>query len=348
MRIISSWILKLLIPRTVGSVLSLSFVVWVVQSVRLTDLLTLHHIGIKNFFLLNLHMFPAFLIIVLPISISVACGIAMILLKEGCVFTTVQSLAIHLRQITIPVLILSSFFCALSLFSNLYLIPVAYKKMYDFETKMFAQVETPQKNGCLFAFDSASIYAKKQVNANTYEDVYISYISDKEERILIHAKTTVLENNVFLLDDVLLTIHASDDDIQTLHLAQHQIDISQYMRVYHIPLRSYDKTAYELIFSKTTDPDKRREEIARLCYSLSSSLLVFIYPLINILTIMNTPYSRGGRGNELEKSLTIVLFIHAISLMLLNASFNNILFAYLHCVLLVIMLSLLIFLATKK
>lgn len=348
MRIIRSWILRLLIPRTIGSILSLSFVVWMVQSLRLTDLLSVNHIGIKNFFILNLYLFPSFLIIVLPISLSLACGVTMMILKEGQVFTTVQSLAIHLRQLAAPLFMMSGLLWILSLFSNFYFIPIVTKRMYHFETQILSKVEAPQKDGCLFAFDSVSIYAMRQTNANTYEDVYVAYLSQKDERILAHAKTAVLENNNILMQDVLLTIHANDEDIHTVHLSQHQVDISPYLQVKHMPLRSYDKTIDELIFSKTTDPDERNEEIARLCYHLSSSLLVFIYPLINILMVMHTPYSRDGRGNELEKALTVVLFIHAISLMLLNASFNNVLFAYLHCALLVIMLSFLVFLVTKK
>ena len=106
MRTVNSWILKLLVPRSIMSIISLSFLVWIVQSLRLTDLLNDNSIGIKNFVILNLYLLPSFAIIVLPISLSLAFGFTLMRLKKERVFTTVQSLAIQLKSLVAPMFLL--------------------------------------------------------------------------------------------------------------------------------------------------------------------------------------------------------------------------------------------------
>ena len=172
-------------------------VAWLLQITRLFTITNFLHIEVFDILLLSLYLIPNLLTVIVPFILIFGLLLCFIKLKKDNELISILSLGLGLNpfrsSLTVFCLIMISFFIIL----NLYLAPKVYgiykikefeiRNTLDFNKMVFSNFLNLDKNTILD-------FNKKD---NQYEDIFISFIDDKENIVYAEKGNIFSKNNQY-------------------------------------------------------------------------------------------------------------------------------------------------------
>lgn len=304
-------------------------IIWLLQSLRLMDILTKGSVTFFEFLQLTALLLVPILYIVIPVALFIATLLALFSMESNNEVIALKSVGVSNKEIWYAVLPVSIVVFIIHLAISTYILPVSYSNFYSMQRSMRDKVITAALEEGVFNTDvkNLTFYVGKKVAPYLYHDILIHDMRNKNKRITITAKAGTIVPMAHGIGFVL-----KDGSNQIEDVPKQEISIG-FFSEYSV---SFDSGAVEQTQSKTTNemflPELfasqgksnsiHMQHVAHAMQRINWPVLCIILPIVSIFLGLR---STGARNKHISRYAMVSIAVTAIiSVVLLS---NNIAWA---------------------
>tara|TARA_Y100001960_G_scaffold118961_1_gene127398 strand:+ start:280 stop:1362 length:1083 start_codon:yes stop_codon:yes gene_type:complete len=230
---IDLYIIRVILKPFFSTLFILVGMIWLLQSIRLMDLVINKNMDILDFLAMSVLMMPSMLLILFPLAFfsGVYSGLKKMVLDSE--MDAIFAAGISRLNILRPLFILSLIFVGITYFISLYAMPAGRIQFYEIKQKMQENADTLQVEPGTFnkMDENITIYVKEIQNNQWMKNIVVFDNTNKEIPVTWTAEEGVLKldknnkPNLFLLKGTRQEIGESQTSV--LGFVSHQIDLSK-------------------------------------------------------------------------------------------------------------------------
>lgn len=171
--------------------LAVLLVVWMIQSIRIIELILSHDASVRDFFWLSLYTVPYILFVTFPISL--VCTLLYVIKKmyNYNELMMLQCLGKSKKQIGFSFVYFSLMLCAVHYFISFYVMPLSYRNFRVLEEEVKTQYTTIFIEDGSFTekFDGLTLYVGKRIGKNKFSHIFIHDARNTEKTIIVTAES---------------------------------------------------------------------------------------------------------------------------------------------------------------
>ncbi len=257
-------------------------IAWLLQITRLFTLTNLIQIDILNIINLSFFLIPNLLSVILPFIVIFGIVLCFIKLNKDKEIITIFTLGLELKPIKYSLFLFSFMVAILYICLNFYISPKIYEiyKLKEFELRNTINFNKMIATNFYKINDETTLDFKK-IN-NTFEDIFINLINDKEDIIFAKEGNIKNENNTFvfqLIDGFKLSIDKNINQIEKLEFKNYVIELQSDNNA---KFNNYDRNTLTIF------DDINNKDFKNIGYKIFDIILclliVFIFYRNNIVT----------------------------------------------------------------
>ncbi len=330
-------------------IISVLSVIWIIQSIKIIELIFSHNPPIRYFLQLSLYIIPYTLFIITPIALMSTLLYVTRKLWFDNELIMLQSLGVTKMQITSSFLVFTLLVCILHYLISFYIMPLGYRKFCVLEKEVESQYAT------LFIEESSfnklsglTIYVGYKIGKNKFSNIFVYDSRNKQNSIVMtaeHGELIVVKtsNSIKL---VMYNGSYQEENKKTKHnsilfFKNYNVEISLDLLIGIKKDRMLEANEYYITEMLWLDKNlsinqKQRNKIITYGHQR------IIYPLINItitmiiVAIILHGYKNHRNSNIFLFAFTVSVGILLINLILQNMSLKNIIFTYISYIIIVL------------
>jgi len=284
-------------------------IAWLLQITRLFTLTNLIQIDVLNILYLSLFLIPNLLSVILPFIIIFGILLCFIKLNKDKEIISIFTLGLQLKPIKYSLILFSTIVCIIYICLNFYISPKIYEiyKIKEFELRNTVNFNKMIATNFFKINKDTTLDFKK--NNNTFEDIFINLVNEKED--IIFAKKGDIKNDgnnfIFQLSDGFkLSINNNIDQIEKLEFKNYIIELQNNS---HSKFNNYDRNTITIIH------DIKNRNFLNIAYK--------IFDIILCLLIIYIFYRNNILTNNFSIKNNVYFIVSSIIILLINQLLKN-------------------------
>jgi len=282
------YIIRVILKPFFSTLFILVGMIWLLQSIRLMDLVINKNMDLVDFLLMSVVMIPGMLLVLFPLSFfsGVYSGLKKMVLDSE--MDAIFAAGISRLNILKPLFVLSLLFVGCSYFISLYAMPKGRMMFYELKEKVKSEADTLQVEAGTFnpVDENITIYVKDIKDNQWLKNIIVFDRSVPTSDVTWTAEEGVLkldknnEPNLILINGTRQEINNQQTSV--LGFSSHQIDLTkQAHRKSTRPKKAAERYIHELLETDHLKTDKQRNKFKgefykRLLWPLAPIALMFI------------------------------------------------------------------------
>lgn len=323
MGIIPRYILRQLVAVTLFVTVTLSFAIWLAQSLRFVELIVNRGLNLSSFLHLTLLLVPSFLSFLLPIALIVAVLFTYNKLASDSEVVVIQAIGLGPLQLAQPALWLAGVVVLAGYTLSLYFLPLSYRSFKDLE------------------FDARNDYSAlllREGSFNTLADGITVYLRSRETRgelhgLILHDSRVAARQVTMLAERGMLTVSAEGPRVIMLNGSRQEVERDSG----RLSLLYFDRYSVDLGRIPQSRADRWREPrerfLGELFYPgndvdqvmaarlraegharLTGPLYSLAFALVGLAALLSGEFNRRGLGRRITVAASAVVLLQIASL----------------------------------
>ena len=289
------------------SVVVLTAIVWLTQSLQRVELLVEHGESFGAFLLITLLMLPSLLAIVVPIAFFAAVLYALSKLHSDSELVVLFAAGCGRWRIAAPVLALAAFCAALTLAINVWMMPAGYRLMKQRIAEIRADIASGLVRSGEFTtpIEGITFYAQEALSGGRYRFLLIEDSRNPDRPSAYMAERGVFRKDqnapqLVLADGNYQTYDPEKGEVTFVNFDQTSLDMSQFVKpTGELQLELTERYLHELFFpdlSNSWAAQNRGRLLSEGHSRLATPLYNFAFAMIALAALLTGGYSRRGYG----------------------------------------------------
>lgn len=315
----------------------LSFVIWLIQSLRFVDMVVNRGLPVTEFLWLAMLIMPRFITLILPF----ACVIATIYVYNRLIadreLMVLRAAGLSNLKLARPAVRLAVVTALVAYVLNIYLLPVSYREFSDLRYSITSDYSTMLlQEGAFNTLPSRyTIFFRERREAGVLNGILVHDGRDPDEPVtfLAHEGSLVSTDNgprLVLIEGYQQRVNRKDGSISFLKFAKQTIDVN--IASGTAPVRSKRKPE-EMFLWELFDPGLRNHEFYGKNYEkywaeghsrVVSPLLSLGFVLAALAILLSGDFSRRGQNKRILAATLLVVLFYSTGIAAFNISSDNI------------------------
>jgi lipopolysaccharide export system permease protein len=333
MKSLSRYVLKETLTLTFALTLVFSAAVWLVQSLRLIDLLVNRGLSVGLFMELAMLIFPRFIEIVLPIAIFLAILFSYNRLISESELIVMRAAGLSQTTLARPALILASIGALILLVLSTYVLPAANREFKDlqFEIRNHFASALIQEGVFNTLSDRLTVYVRSRDRRGELGGLIIHDTRDPKRPVTLFAEQGALVDTpdgprVLMANGSRQQFDEDGGKLAVLSFERYTLDLQNNKEVVAARQRQPDERyLHELLFDN--DEASRRAFGTGLTLELHLQLLApfaaIVFALIPLVCLLPGDFNRRGQGRRILAAIVCAVLFQIIDLGCKNLASHN-------------------------
>ncbi len=320
MSIHTRYIIKNLLSPLLIITLALTFIIWLVRSMRFLELIVNNGLPFWEFLYLSVLLVPLFLTIILPVALLIAVIQTYSKLSTDRELVILSAAGMNSVGLATPAIILAIIVTLFLQFLTIYVTPKAYEefrnKQLDFKNNSSLLLlqdgvfNTPLK-GLTFYIDS------HDVNGNLY-GILVHDRNRKNPVTLIAKEGKLSQTNSGIILDVMggrQETEKEDGTADILFFDSYSMNMSTYKEDKGIRVKGPEEKTLGELFESDSKKDQKtiRDEITEAHYRITWPMLSLTFTFLALIPFLTTYFRRSGNGRH-------IIIISCLSVLIVSSS----------------------------
>ena len=309
-------------------ILTLSSIMWLVQSLRYVELISNKGIPILLFLEMLVYLFPNIFVITIPIAILLGTLFIYNKLIMDHELVAMQAAGVSRGQLAKPVIMLSLLFTVFLYSITLYFLPFSFRK-HRYMVLLLKQesLTSLMSDGQFSTFKNYTIYAHRRDTKGQFSGVLVFDASQPDKTIFFMAEKGILVNKE--AEGYLLFINGNR---QEQHLNTSKPSILYFDRYIIDPknkifenkkeirlLRAYERSTKELLSStEPLDPITQKDFAVAAHQRLIFPLYAFVFGCLGVTSLLLGQFNRKGHAGRIGLACCVTLFVEVLEMILFH------------------------------
>ena len=323
---LTRYVLKQTLVLTLAFTLVFSAAVWLVQSVRLVDLIVNRGLSIAVFAQLAVLIFPRFVEIVLPIAIFLAVLFCYIRLISESELIVMRATGVSQIALARPALILAGLGVLTLLALSTYLLPAANREFKDLQFEIRNRFASALIQEGVFntISDRFSVFVRSRDRRGELAGLLIHDMRDPKKPVTLFAERGALVNSQNGPRVLMMNGSRQQYDLETGKLAvltfeRYTLDLPGAKDAPGARVREPD----ERYFHELLDPGTNSGLISELHLRLVMPLDALVFALIPLACLLPGDFNWRGQGRRILAATAIAVLFEVLDLGIKNMASRN-------------------------
>ncbi len=312
MNSLTRYILRQTLVLTVAFTLVFSAAVWLVQSLRLIDLIVNRGLSIGLFLQLAILIFPRFVEVVLPIAIFLAVLFGYSKLIAESELVVMRAAGLSQGMLARPALVLGGFGMLILLVLSTYLLPASFREFKDlqFEIRNRFAATLIQEGVFNTISDSLTVYVRNRDRRGELTGLLIHDTRDPHKPVTLFAERGALVDTpdgprILMVNGTRQQLDRETGKLSVLTYERYTLDLSDQRDAASLRYREpEERYLHELLFE--TAPGDTRLAL-ELHLRLVTPITAIVFALIPLVCLLPSEFNRRGQG--LRVLIAVVLAV---------------------------------------
>lgn len=325
MRAVDSYIFRQLAVTTLGIALTLTFAIWLTQSLRLFDFIVNRGLPADQFLVFAGLLMPSFLGVVLPVAAFAAILFVYNKLIIDSELVVLRAAGLSFYQLARPAILLGLIVTALCYLITLYLLPASFREFKDRQWSLRSDYSTVLLQEGIFAEveDGLTVYVRERAEDGTLLGVMVHDSRDKGETVTLIAKRGALIDQgagpvVILFDGSRQEMARESGKLSVLNFDRYAVELGN-VAPKQLAWRwrePKERFMSELLRNSTVPEDirYRRELVAEAHMRIVTPLYAFAFVLVGLAGMLCGEFSRRGQTKRILGSVVCVGVLEGVML----------------------------------
>ncbi len=307
MRSLDLYIFRQCLAPLVFSVLVITVIVWMTQSLQRLDILVEHGSGFAAFAWLSILIVPSLLSVIIPFALFGAALYALQRLHADSEIAVIHAAGVSRWRIAGPLLFIAAGASLVTLWVNLDLMPRSYRILKQTVADIRSDFATSVLRSGEFTtvIDGLTIYVEEARPGGQFEGLLVSDYRNGENPETYMAQKGLLQETVngpvlYLLNGNVQTVDDATGEIEFVNFRDTAVNISDFSKGGgELQLELTERYLSELFNPDMTnawDRENASKLIAEGHNRLASPLYAIAYALLATYTLIGGAYNRQGYG----------------------------------------------------
>jgi len=296
--------------------LTLTGIVWLVQSLRFIDYIVNQGIDVSMFLYISLLMIPLFLFSIFPVALFVSVLMVYNKFISDSELIVLKSAGLSRINLAIPALIVALFVTAISYFISAYLLPASYREFKDTEVFIRNNYASALLQDGVFSNPTKglTIYIESRGREGLLNGILAHNSRNPEKPMTIMAEEGILYNTangprIDFINGHIQQIAEKTGNLEVLDFEKYEFDLSMYTKASERNWRTTEESyIHELLFPYHVSEKLHKKFIAEGHYRLVWPLFSLVLALVAIAALFSGQFNRRGQWKRIL-SATIISFI---------------------------------------
>ena len=302
---VERYLLKQLVISVAFVALTLTFAIWLSQSVRFVDFIVNRGLSIGTFLYFTALLMPSLVAVVLPIALFISVMFTyyrMSLDRELIVMRATGMSALSLGR---PAIVLGLLVMMVGYGFNLYLLPVTYRQFADMKSSFRDDVAgaVVQEGKFNSLSDSLTVYVRARDRSGQLYGILAQDSRKKDEPVTYMAERGAIVSTpegprVVLVNGSRQSYSPETGKMTLLQFERHSVDLSIFSRQQGASYRQpAERFVHELLIPGDSEADRyyAKRLIAEGHNRLASPLLSITFTLIALACLLSGEFNRRGQ-----------------------------------------------------
>jgi lipopolysaccharide export system permease protein len=280
--------------------LSLTGIIWLTQVLRFIDFMLNRGLAFSDFCYLTGLMFPALLLVIMPISLGIAVVYTINRLTADSELIVLYAVGISKLQLVRPILFMGCICLLICYVLSLYLMPVANTKFQDIRTFFRDKYASVLLEEEVFnsPVDGMTVFIRQRDADNTLHNILLHDNRNPKETVTLIADRGTIEQTAsgprfYLTHGVRQTLR--DGRVSWLSFDNYAIDVAFYAKNVERKYKPEERTFAELLNVDGLNEKERRTYRAEAHYRLTWPLFNLMMPLTAMAALFSGSFNRRGQ-----------------------------------------------------
>lgn len=310
MRSLDLYIFRQCLAPLIFSILVITVIVWMTQSLQRLDILVEHGAGFTAFAWLSILIVPSLLSVIIPFALFGAALYALQRLHADSEIAVIHAAGVSRWRIAAPLLVIAAGAMLATLWVNLDLMPRSYRTLKQSVADIRADFASSVLRSGEFTtvINGLTIYVEVARPGGQFEGLLVSDYRNGEDPEIYMAQKGLLQETVngpvlYLKNGNVQTVDEAEGTIEFINFKDTAVNISDFSKGGgELQLELTERYLSELFRPDMTnawDRENASKLIAEGHNRLASPLYAFAYVLLAIYTLIGGSYSRQGYGRRI-------------------------------------------------
>lgn len=323
-------------------ILSFTFIIWIIESIKIIELIINHGASISFFLEISLYLLPYMLYIIMPLCVLFTVLYIAKKLYDNGELIALESLGFSYDSLIKPFFYFSITVAILHYFISLYILPASYKHFKTLEANLRNNYAALILEEGVFSnkINGLTIYIDNKSSINTFNKIFIYDTQNERQKIVIMAEYAELQ---YIKDDDVIELNMHNGSYQDTDLLKNRNSMLFFKNyVLKIKLNTSNYNA------AVSTPDANERYINQMLWDVDevnekkrNKIIVYghkriLWPIYNILitliiisTVLKYPYSRGSNQNRFILSFIICFVFILLNFITEHISMKNLSYIFL-------------------
>lgn len=312
---------------TVFVTLTLTFAIWLTQSLRLIELIVDGGAPLRLFATLILLTLPSFLAIVMPIGLVAAILFTYNRLTTDSELVVMRAAGLSPLALAKPAVLLGVVVMMIGYALNLYVAPAANRELIQLRTLVQTEYSTVFLREGVFndVSDGLTVYVRERAGDGELNGILIHDTRGADTAVTVTAERGVLLNaeagaRVIVYNGSRQEVDERTGKLSELYFDRYAIDL-QIFKPEFAPRapEPRERDIGELLRPHDgDDPIPRGELIAELHQRLSAPILAVSFAMIGLASLLSGEFNRRGQARRIVAAILFVILLQSAELGLSN------------------------------
>jgi lipopolysaccharide export system permease protein len=315
--VLTWYILKQCLSSLLLASFSIIGLVWLGQTLRLVELLVNKGALFIDFLYVTLLGVPFWLVIILPISTTIAATSVMSKMQQDKELLAMSAAGISPFRIGLGPIILGSLISLFLMINSTYLMPATYSQYKTFMTNLRASapIIILQEGVFIDITKGLTIYIHDKQSDNVFKDIFIRDSRSDDMVVEIHAeKATVTIDNenpsIVLFNGIRTQFTETSTKAQILEFESYKLNMAQEFVTNGDRPQDYNEMGIGELLTKTASNQHYQDEMrAEGHFRLSSPFLAISLVIIVISVFLRSRFQRGHYWQQISIVAGLTIFI---------------------------------------
>jgi lipopolysaccharide export system permease protein len=325
MRAVDFYIFRQLAVTTLGVGLTLTFAIWLTQSLRLFDFIVNRGLPADQFLVFAGLLMPSFLGVVLPVAAFASVLFVYNKLIIDSELVVLRAAGLSFFQLARPAILLGLVVTALCYLITLYLLPASFREFKDRQWSLRSDYSTVLLQEGIFAEveDGLTVYVRARTNDGTLLGVMVHDSRDPQETVTLIAERGALVDHgagpvVILLDGSRQEMVRESGKLSVLNFDRYAVELGTvaHQRQSWRWREPKERFMSELLRNSTVPEDVRyrRELVAEAHMRVVTPLYAFAFVLVGLAAMLCGEFSRRGQTKRILGAVACVGVLEGLML----------------------------------
>jgi lipopolysaccharide export system permease protein len=312
---LTRYVLRQALILTLAFTVVFSAAVWLVQALRLIDMIVNRGLSAAIFLQLAILIFPRFVEIVLPIAIFLAVLFSYNRLIAESEFVVMRAAGVSQGMLARPALILAGGGTIVLLLLSTYFLPASYREFKDLQFQVRSRFASALIQEGVFntISDSLTIYVRNRDRRGELTGLLVHDTRDAHKPVTVFAERGALVDTqdgprILMVNGTRQQLDRATGKLTVLSFDSYTVDLAgghdaSSMR-YREPEEYY---FHELILDDTGNPRLALEIHMRL----AAPLAALVFAVIPLVCLLPSEFDRRGQGRRILTAILLALLFEA-------------------------------------